>query len=207
MVARDHTGLTEGFHVKSDGETHRHPADEAGDGNGGEIGEFELGVLVGLLIGEGHFGGDGRQPQITLRMHVRHAELFAWIERTFPGGRLYGPYLHGGRHYLQWMARGPFLRERLLPLLEDRLTAELDRHARQRLDLMRARYAARLATDRPPPGRGGTGGRSRTPRRPGPPARDGTAQPATAAERAEVIDRLFGELRAAPRAGDGREPR
>lgn len=68
--------------------------------------QFEIGYLVGLLVGEGHFGGDGRSPQVTLRMHVRHEAIFRWIERTFPGGRLYGPYDHGGRHYLQWMARG-----------------------------------------------------------------------------------------------------
>src|SRR2546427_7857737 len=67
---------------------------------------FNLGLLVGVLIGEGHFGGDGRQPQVTLRMHTRHQRLFQWLERTFPGGRLYGPYHHGGRSYYQWMARG-----------------------------------------------------------------------------------------------------
>ena len=68
--------------------------------------DFEKGVMVGLLIGEGHFGGDGRQPQVTLRMHVRHETLFRWIEQTFPGGKLYGPYNHDGRQYLQWMAEG-----------------------------------------------------------------------------------------------------
>ena len=68
-----------------------------------------------MLVGEGHFGGDGRQPQVTLRMHVRHEALFNWIERTFPGGKLYGPYNHDGRHYFQWMARGNYLREVLVP--------------------------------------------------------------------------------------------
>ena len=33
------------------------------------------GIVVGLLVGQGHFGGDGRQPQVTLRMHVRHEAL------------------------------------------------------------------------------------------------------------------------------------
>lgn len=47
--------------------------------------------MVGLLIGEGHFGGDGRYPQITLRMHVRHETLFHWLMRCFPRARLYGP--------------------------------------------------------------------------------------------------------------------
>jgi hypothetical protein len=52
--------------------------------------DFDEGLLVGVLIGEGHFGGDGKQPQVTLRMHARHEPLFRWIERTF-GGHLYGP--------------------------------------------------------------------------------------------------------------------
>ena len=106
--------------------------------------EFELGTLVGLLVGEGHFGGDGRQPQITLRMHVRHQAMFLWLERTFPGGKLYGPYNHGGRHYYQWMARGPYLRDYLLPLLEARMSPQLDGYSYQRLEEMRRRYAAKL---------------------------------------------------------------
>ena len=36
---------------------------------------FTSGLVLGLLIGGGHFGGDGRQPQVTLRMHVRHEPL------------------------------------------------------------------------------------------------------------------------------------
>lgn len=106
--------------------------------------DFEKGLLVGLLVGEGTFGGDGRQPQVTLRMHVRHAALFSFIERTFPGGRVYGPYHHGGRHYLQWMARGSYLRDELLPILEEHLTPRLDEYSRARFDRMCERYAGRL---------------------------------------------------------------
>jgi hypothetical protein len=114
--------------------------------------EFELGVLIGLLVGEGHFGGDGRSPQITLRMHVRHEALFRWIERTFPGGRLYGPYSHDGRNYFQWMARGAYLRDELLPLIESRLPQDLDGHTTSRLEQMHDRYASRLApADSAPP--------------------------------------------------------
>lgn len=108
--------------------------------------DFEEGVLVGLLIGEGHFGGDGRQPQITLRMHTRHDALFRWLERTFPGGRLYGPYDHGGRHYYQWMVRGAYLRDVVLPLLERRLTATLDQYAYDRFITMRETYAKQLGS-------------------------------------------------------------
>lgn len=102
--------------------------------------EFDLGFLLGILVGEGHFGGDGRQPQVTLRMHTDHEALFRWLEATFPGGRLYGPYHHGGRSYYQWMARGEFLRRDLLPWLEERLTPELDGKAYHRLQEMKVRY-------------------------------------------------------------------
>jgi hypothetical protein len=102
--------------------------------------QFEAGFLVGLLAGEGHFGGDGRQPHVTLRMHVRHEAIFRWLERTFPGGRLYGPYHHAGRNYYQWMARGPFLRDELVPLLDRFLSPSLDRHSFDRFQLMKAHY-------------------------------------------------------------------
>jgi hypothetical protein len=102
--------------------------------------QFEVGFLVGLLVGEGHFGGDGRQPHVTLRMHVRHEAIFRWLERSFPGGRVYGPYHHGGRNYLQWMARGSFLRDELAPLLDRLLSPDLDRHSFDRYQLMKARY-------------------------------------------------------------------
>jgi len=106
--------------------------------------DFEKGVMVGLLIGEGHFGGDGRQPHVTLRMHARHEALFHWIQQTFPGGKLYGPYNHDGRNYLQWMARGSYLREVLVPLLDEHLTADLDTPSAERYGQMKARYQRRL---------------------------------------------------------------
>jgi hypothetical protein len=106
--------------------------------------EFEKGVLIGLLAGEGHFGGDGRQPHVTLRMHVRHEALFHWLERTFPGGKLYGPYHHGGRHYFQWMARGSYLRDYLLPVLEEGLSPELDGPSHERFGAMLEQYRSRL---------------------------------------------------------------
>ena len=106
-----------------------------------DLNDFERGVLVGVLIGEGHFGGDGKQPQVTLRMHTRHEALFRWLESRFPRSKLYGPYHHGGRHYFQWMARGPALAEDLLPILEAELTPDLDAHAYERYLAMRERYA------------------------------------------------------------------
>jgi hypothetical protein len=106
--------------------------------------EFDQGLLVGILVGEGHFGGDGRQPHVTLRMHVKHEALFHWLEATFPGGKLYGPYHHDNRHYYQWMARGEFLKNELVPVLQRRLSPDLDAHSYERFMEMCERYGRRL---------------------------------------------------------------
>jgi hypothetical protein len=108
--------------------------------------DFSVGCLLGLLAGEGHFGGDGRQPQITLRMHVRHEGLFRWLQANFPGGRLYGPYDHAGRRYYQWMARGDYLRNVIVPLIDSRRDW-LDDHVRSRYEDMCERYRIRRAQE------------------------------------------------------------
>jgi hypothetical protein len=113
-----------------------------------QLSDFDRGVLVGILIGEGSFGGDGKQPQVTLRMHTRHEALFHWITERVPGSKLYGPYNHGGRSYYQWMARGPVLVNELLPLLEPALTDALDGHATERFDAMLERYAGFIQRER-----------------------------------------------------------
>jgi hypothetical protein len=101
---------------------------------------LDVGILLGLLIGEGHFGGDGRQAQVTLRMHTDHEALFLWLVKTFPGTRLYGPYHHGGRHYFQWMARGACLKDSLVPLLDRYLDPALDAKTYRRYQEMKTRY-------------------------------------------------------------------
>jgi hypothetical protein len=106
-----------------------------------ELTDVERGLVVGLLIGEGHFGGDGKRPQITLRMHVRHEALFRWLQQRFPRSRLYGPYSHDGRNYYQWMARGAALAEDVLPVVEAVLTDEIDPHVAERIRQMREKYA------------------------------------------------------------------
>jgi hypothetical protein len=111
------------------------------DAPGPELSDLDRGIVAGVLIGEGHFGGDGKTPQITLRMHVRHEALFHWLQARFPRARLYGPYDHGGRRYYQWMARGPALVEDVLPLVESVLSDELDSHVAARVREMREKYA------------------------------------------------------------------
>lgn len=109
-----------------------------------DLDDFALGFLIGLLVGEGHFGGDGKQPQVTLRMHVKHEGIFRWLERNVPQGKLYGPYHHGGRAYFQWMVRGTYLRDTLAPLIATRLTT-LDDYVAGRFRDMCGRYGIKVA--------------------------------------------------------------
>ncbi len=104
------------------------------------IDSFEAGLVLGLLIGEGHFGGDGRQAQITLRMHVRHERIFLWLKERFPYARLYGPYNHSGRIYYQLMWRGTQLQYGLMPWLETLPWAQIDEHSYGRYCAMKMRY-------------------------------------------------------------------
>lgn len=103
----------------------------------------DIGFLLGVLSGEGHFGGDGRQPQITLRMHARREQLFMWLHQRVPGSRLYGPYHHGGRSYYQWMVRGAVLRHELVPLISEHRDL-LDPPVAERFDAMCITYGISL---------------------------------------------------------------
>ena len=109
---------------------------------------FDQGLVAGILIGQGSFGGDGKQPQITLRLHVRHEALFRWLMERFPRTKLYGPYHHGDRSYFQWMARGKVLVTDVLPVLEEAVTPELDAYAAERLSEMTTKYAEFIARAR-----------------------------------------------------------
>ncbi|HEY7704652.1 MAG TPA: hypothetical protein VID03_07465 [Acidimicrobiia bacterium] len=113
--------------------------------------KIDTGFLVGLLVGEGHFGGDGRQPQVTLRMHVRHEATFFRLRELLPGSKLYGPYRHGGRHYYQWMVRGRYLREELVPLIAG-VRHLLDDYTAARFDAMCENYKIVVKTGSTAPG-------------------------------------------------------
>ena len=68
--------------------------------------QIQKGFILGFFAGQGSFGGDGRTPQLTLRMHTSHEPLLIKLCELFPGSQVYGPYSHGERTYLQWMLRG-----------------------------------------------------------------------------------------------------
>src|SRR3954454_20334689 len=107
--------------------------------------DLDRGIVCGLLLSHASFGGDGRQPQVTLRMHIRHETLLRWLVERFPRTRLYGPYHHGERSYFQWMARGRALVEDVLPVLEGVVAPELDAPAAVRLADMTERYGDYIA--------------------------------------------------------------
>lgn len=107
--------------------------------------DFDVGLLLGVLVGEGSFGGDGRQPAVTVRMHTRHETLLRRLTDIVTGARLYGPYRHSGREYFQWIVRGRALR-RLVPVLDRYITPDLDGHAAQRYEKMKTTYARALGS-------------------------------------------------------------
>ncbi len=102
--------------------------------------DFDLGVLLGLFIAQGHYGGDRRQPQITLKLHVRHLPLLEWALERLPGARLYGPYEYGPRRFYQLMVRGDALRNRLVPLLDTTDWHRIDPPSFARYEAMKDRY-------------------------------------------------------------------
>ncbi|GAC1592220.1 MAG: hypothetical protein NVS3B28_20790 [Candidatus Velthaea sp.] len=112
----------------------------AGEKHGWGLDEYETGLLLGLLIGDGHFGGDRKQPHITIKMHVRHEPLLRHLADRCPGGKLYGPYNHDNRNYYQLMFRGSGLRYGLVPLLDRLPWANIDPHSHARYTAMKTKY-------------------------------------------------------------------
>lgn len=91
-------------------------------------------------MGEGHFGGDGKQPHLMVKTHVRRKSLLEWLVARIPGAKLYGPYNHGERHYMQLMVRGRPLIDFLFELSRDGRWGEIDSYSHGRLKSMVDRY-------------------------------------------------------------------
>lgn len=74
---------------------------------------FDLGYAMGLMVGEGCFTSypyRGRAiPVCSVKLHKRDPAPLHFLQRAL-GGRVNGPYCHGGRTYLAWMLRGEDLR-------------------------------------------------------------------------------------------------
>jgi len=109
--------------------------------------EFDIGFLVGLLVGEGSFGGDGKHALVAIGMHPDHAEVFRWLSSHFPGGRVYGPYRYGIRKILRWHATGPFLKHTVIPILDRYLHPRYSRRVFRRYLAMKHRYGLVVGGD------------------------------------------------------------
>ena len=105
---------------------------------------FELGYAMGLIVGEGSFTGDRQQPSLEIRMHRRDLAPLENVQRLL-GGRIFGPYSHGGRSLYVYMLRGQQLKE-ALPILQEHLPQSWKR---LQYDSWRQKYAGHL--DRPGP--------------------------------------------------------
>jgi hypothetical protein len=71
--------------------------------------EFDIGYIMGLVVGEGSFTADRRQPYLQVKLHVRDPFPLRHLADRL-GGRVYGPYRHQTRHYYIWLLRGQALR-------------------------------------------------------------------------------------------------
>ena len=80
---------------------------------------FALGYAMGLVVSEGSFTGDRAQPSLEIRSHRRDIEPLEDVRRIL-GGRIFGPYTHGGRNLYAYMLRGAELK-RALPTIQEHL--------------------------------------------------------------------------------------
>lgn len=63
--------------------------------------DYIQGYIIGLMIGEGTFTGDKKNPYIGARLHGYDPSPLEILQDFF-GGKLYGPYHHDNRHYYFW---------------------------------------------------------------------------------------------------------
>jgi hypothetical protein len=105
------------------------------------VDQFGLGYAMGLIVGEGSFTGDRRQPSLEVKLHRRDLEPLEHLQRTL-GGRIFGPYARDGRNSYAYMLRGRALRQ-ALPILQEFLPqswkrVQFDEWLRKYADYFRA---------------------------------------------------------------------
>lgn len=97
---------------------------------------FGLGYAMGLVASEGSFTGDKQQPSLEIRTHRRNVEPLEHVRRIL-GGRVFGPYVHGGRDLYVYMLRGRELRN-AVPILQQHLPPSWKR---TQFEMWRAKHA------------------------------------------------------------------
>jgi hypothetical protein len=107
---------------------------------------FDIGYIMGLVVGEGSFTGDRRQPVLQVKLNARDPFPLRRLSELL-GGRVYGPYDRTGRNYFLFMLRGSDLRA-AVPLFQRYLPESWKREQFERwLD----RFPGLVAAD-PEPG-------------------------------------------------------
>ncbi len=76
------------------------------------LSDFEIGYIIGLIVAEGSFTGDKKQPSLQLRTQQTDPEPIRHVWRII-GGNLFGPYTHGDRTYSFVILRGEDLKDSL----------------------------------------------------------------------------------------------
>jgi hypothetical protein len=71
--------------------------------------EFDIGYIMGLVVMDGSFTADRRQPYLQVKLHARDPFPLRFLADSL-GGRVYGPYRHETRHYYAWLLRGQALK-------------------------------------------------------------------------------------------------
>ena len=110
------------------------------------VSDFEAGLIIGVFIGEVHFGGDNRQPHVVLKLRDKDVGILQWVQARLPGGKLYGPYSYvyksdgRTRNFCQLMYRGRALRDQLIPFLEAYAWADIAPRVHERYLAMKAKY-------------------------------------------------------------------
>lgn len=110
--------------------------------------EFDIGYIMGLVVGEGSFTADRQQPFLQVKLHVRDPFPLRYLADRL-GGRVYGPYRHQTRHYYTWLLRGPDLRA-AVPLFRDYLPESWRREQFERWLQSHAAFFALERTERSP---------------------------------------------------------
>jgi hypothetical protein len=76
------------------------------------LNDFEIGYIIGLIVAEGSFTGDKKQPSLQLRTQHTDPEPIRHVWQIL-GGNLFGPYTHGNRTYSFVILRGDDLKDSL----------------------------------------------------------------------------------------------
>lgn len=106
--------------------------------------EFDIGYIMGLVVGEGSFTADRQQPYLQVKLHVRDPFPLRHLADSL-GGRVYGPYRHQTRHYYTWLLRGQALRS-AIPIFRDYLP---ESWKREQFERWLANHSEYFALERP----------------------------------------------------------